>query len=241
MIGLAIAAFFENSSGNLFGTRYAILGYVGLLTALGGLIAAPFAVVRLFFTSRQTVAQEHGLVTDRINKAVEALGAEKDTTVFGRQVQICYGKKTTRVLAFSKGDEPKLEANMIGHPIFYDNFEEDGVSDWQPHQRVDTYERSKTVIEWMEDQMTLGADEAIRSTSDWRPYTVTRQNREVRIGGLLSLEKISEDHPETHIQVMQILTAYIRENASTKPQPLPREILRRSQWWAWQRENSAPP
>lgn len=38
-------------------------------------------------------------------------------------------------------------------------------------------------------------------------------NIEVRIGGLLALERISRSSPDDHIQIMEILCAYIRENA----------------------------
>mgnify|MGYP006276446707 CR=1 FL=1 len=41
-------------------------------------------------------------------------------------------------------------------------------------------------------------------------------NREVRIGGIYALERIAQDSLRDHVQIMEILTAYIRENAPAK-------------------------
>ena len=98
-----------------------------LLLALGGLIAAPLALIRTFNTERQTEATEQGLITDRINKAVEALGAEKTVRENGKEI--------------------------------------------------------------------------------------TRPNIEMRIGAIFALERIAQDSPRDHIHIMEILCAYIRENA----------------------------
>lgn len=43
--------------------------------------------------------------------------------------------------------------------------------------------------------------------------TITEPNLEVRIGGILALERIGKQNPSEHIQIMEILCAYIRENA----------------------------
>ncbi|KAJ54566.1 hypothetical protein ACMU_17825 [Actibacterium mucosum KCTC 23349] len=53
---------------------------------------------------------------------------------------------------------------------------------------------------------------AMRDVRDGDKIT-TQPNIEVRIGGLLALERISKNSPDDHIQIMQILCAYIRENA----------------------------
>ncbi|MFT5159937.1 MAG: hypothetical protein ACI861_002533 [Paracoccaceae bacterium] len=41
----------------------------------------------------------------------------------------------------------------------------------------------------------------------------TKPNIEVRMGGIFALERIGRDSPADHLQIMEILTAYIRENA----------------------------
>ncbi|WP_166416074.1 pentapeptide repeat-containing protein [Cochlodiniinecator piscidefendens] len=42
---------------------------------------------------------------------------------------------------------------------------------------------------------------------------ITEPNLEVRIGGLYALERIAQDSERDHIQIMEILCAYIRENS----------------------------
>jgi uncharacterized protein YjbI with pentapeptide repeats len=42
---------------------------------------------------------------------------------------------------------------------------------------------------------------------------VSEPNLEVRIGAIYALERISQDSPRDHVQIMEILCAYIRENA----------------------------
>ncbi len=119
--------------------RWHILGFVGLVTALGALVSAPLALIRVYTTERQTRTAEQGHMTDRISKAVEQLGAEKTVKVSGND---------------------------------------------------------KTIEE-------------------------TKPNIEVRIGGLLSLERISQDSVKydkgrDHVRVMEIICAYIRENAKAR-------------------------
>lgn len=112
--------------------RWHVLGFVGLITALGALVSAPLALIRVWTTERQTRTSEQGHMTDRISKAVEQLGAEK-------MVKDAEGERTV-------------------------------------------------------------------------------PNIEVRIGGLLSLERIAQDSTRydkgrDHVRVMEILCAYVRENA----------------------------
>ncbi|MEM7267983.1 MAG: pentapeptide repeat-containing protein [Pseudomonadota bacterium] len=53
-----------------------------LLTILGALIAAPLAIIRVTVNERQARTAEEGLITDRITKAIEQLGAEKTVKKF---------------------------------------------------------------------------------------------------------------------------------------------------------------
>ena len=57
--------------------RQILLAIPICIAALGALIALPITLRRLQFTRRQTLAEEEGLITDRINAAVLGLGAEK--------------------------------------------------------------------------------------------------------------------------------------------------------------------
>ena len=43
--------------------------------------------------------------------------------------------------------------------------------------------------------------------------TVSTPNIEVRIGAIYALERIAQDSPRDHVQIMEILCAYVRENA----------------------------
>ncbi len=124
--------------------RWHVLALVGLITAIGGLVGAPLALIRVFTTERQTKAAEEGLITDRITKAVDGLGSEKT------------------VIA------PALDPE--GNP---------------------------------------GRDKNGNMATNER----TVPNLEVRIGAIYALERISQDSPRDHVQIMEILCAYVRENA----------------------------
>ena len=71
----------------------------------------------------------------------------------------------------------------------------------------------------------LGAEKTVKKNGEEE----TLPNIEVRIGGLLSLERIAQDSTNydkgrDHVRVMEILCAYVRENAPAKdaiPFPLP--------------------
>lgn len=115
---------------------------IGLV--LAGLIGVPFLVWRSIIAQKQVKVAEQGLITDRLNKAVEGLGAEK--TVKRR----------------------------ITHP--------DGTTE-------------------------------IEET--------TEPNIEVRIGAIYALERISRDSDSDHVNVMEILCAYICENSHRPPSSQP--------------------
>ena len=56
---------------------------------------------------------------------------------------------------------------------------------------------------------SLGAEKTIKEDDKER----TVPNIEVRIGAILALERMAKKNADVHIQIMEILTAYIRENA----------------------------
>ena len=158
--------------------RWYLLTFTALVAALGALVALPFTVLRTVYTQRQTRTAEQGHVTDQINKAVEALGAEKTV------------KRTRRHITFWLDNER------------YDHFmgpEED----WEiglPDHATDE-----------ESQGLITVEETVPNT-------------EVRIGAIYALERIAQDSLRDHVPIMEILTAYIRQNApasSAVPNPLP--------------------
>ena len=124
----------------------------GIALLLGALVAAatiPFILLRTWINERTATATEEGLITDRINKAVEGLGAEKQVT-------------------FHRTDK-------------------------------------KGKLTYAKDN---GKDDYSKPTI----VTVTKPNLEVRIGAIYALERIAQDSERDHIQIMEILCAYIREN-----------------------------
>ena len=133
----------DNTGGDSGAYRFHFLALVGLMTALAGLVGFPLALLRVWTTERATKATEEGLITDRINKAVANLGADKES------------------------------ADSQGRKIMIPNIE-------------------------------------------------------VRLGGLLALERIAQDSPRDHVQVMEILCAYLRENApATEAIRSPHEVFLR--------------
>ena len=49
---------------------------------------------------------------------------------------------------------------------------------------------------------------------NWTSFEETKPNLEVRIGAIYALERIAQDSDRDHVQIMEILCAYIRQNAS---------------------------
>ena len=110
------------------GTTVALL--MGVLAAAATIF---FSIIRVWINERTATATEEGLITDRISKAVEGLGAEKTVKRDGEES--------------------------------------------------------------------------------------TTPNLEVRIGAIYALERIAQDSLRDHIQIMEILCAYIRENAPLRETP----------------------
>ncbi|WP_262694396.1 pentapeptide repeat-containing protein [Kordiimonas aquimaris] len=133
---------------------------------LAALIGVPFLVWRSIVAQKQVDVAEQGQITDRINKAVQGLGAEKVV----RQLE-----ETPRYK--KRGDEwlRDEEGNLI------------------PAIRPD----GKAFI-------------------DRETFELTQPNLEVRVGAIYALERLAQDSLRDHIQIMEILCAYIRENAPQK-------------------------
>ncbi len=82
--------------------------------------------------------------------------------------------------------------------------------------------RVQKVLEWEDDENRSDLPAGlIDEPGDWQSFRVTRPNLEVRIGAILTLERIARDNPDDHIRVMDILCAYIRENSKAEDAPEP--------------------
>ena len=92
--------------------RWYALSFVGLLTALAGIIGTPLALIRVFTTERQTAAQETGLITDRISKAIDQLG-HKNTAV-----RIGAIHSLERIIADSSKDRDMVMRTLNAYLVF---------------------------------------------------------------------------------------------------------------------------
>ncbi|KPP87182.1 MAG: Pentapeptide repeats (8 copies) [Rhodobacteraceae bacterium HLUCCA08] len=142
--------------------RVTLITLAGLTATLGAVIALPFTLLRTHFSRRQTEATEQGLITDRINTAVQALGTDKEVN--------------------------EHLTNDQGEKLYHERDGAAGELDFKRPVMV----------------------------------TTTRPNLEVRIGAILALERLARQNLDFHVQIMEILCAYVRENApasSATPDP----------------------
>ncbi|MCB1417506.1 MAG: pentapeptide repeat-containing protein [Notoacmeibacter sp.] len=196
--------------------RVHYLALVGLMTALAGLIGAPLAIHRLYTVERQTKATEEGLITDRINKAVEGLGAEKTVERIGRAVTVFYGKPTTMThsvdvgASFEVPEKSEVVSSAKQQPWVNPRTDDVEIND---EYEVRTWPNVRTEIEWRDEKLKLEQTDKVSAEGDWQVFKQTVPNLEVRIGAIYALERIAQDSLRDHIQIMEILCAYIRENA----------------------------
>jgi len=59
----------------------------------------------------------------------------------------------------------------------------------------------------------LGAEKKVKVTENGHVIERTEPNIEVRIGAILALERIAKKNLDVHVQIMEFLCTYIRENA----------------------------
>lgn len=74
-------------------------------------------------------------------------------------------------------------------------------------------DEERTEIEWQGSQLAIGDEEFVGEEGDWSVFSESVPNIEVRVGAIYGLERIAQDSTRDHIQIMEILTSYIRENA----------------------------
>lgn len=137
---------------------------------LAAIVGIPFVIWRSYVAHKQVDIAEQGLITDRINKAVEGLGATTEVNRLGR------------IIGWKENGKDHLE------------------------------------FEWHDDRVDLPDGVALdpEVTTEWRNVSLTKPNLEVRIGAIYALERIAQDSLRDHVQIMEILCAYIRENAPAR-------------------------
>ncbi|TVS03880.1 MAG: hypothetical protein EA407_05585, partial [Rhodobacteraceae bacterium] len=151
----------------------------GLGALIAAFLGAPFVIYGTWLRHKTNRLEQEGHMTDRINKAVEQLGAEKTVKFEARFIEFkrASGGDNLYETRINKGQKPDLPDDVTWHEA-------------KPWQTVDE----------------------------------TVPNIEVRIGAILSLERIAQDstandNGRDHVRVMEILCAYIRENAPANNAP----------------------
>jgi len=111
-------------------------------------------------------------------------------------------------------NDPKLEglrnlllglAAFLGLPFFI-------LRTWIAERQTRTSEQGHMTERLAKAVELLGTDKRVKLQD---VAEVTAPNLEVRLGAIYALERISQDSPRDHWQVMEILSAYMRENART--------------------------
>ncbi len=171
------------------------------VAALLGVMAAAtifFSIIKVWINERQTTATEQGQITDRINQAVQGLGAEKTGSRIGRPITVKLADSTARLTEMTGGKPHATRIHWQGQPAPY-----------------------RLIEETVEDE------------GEWQVFSETQPNLEVRIGALYALERIMQDSERDHIQIMEILCAYIRQNAQVTDVPLPDGDPTPQEWKYW--------
>ena len=198
---------------------------LGAGALIAAILGAPFVIWGTVIRHRQLGFQKDGHITDRISKAVEQLGAEKVVERIGRPVTIFTGKPErinySEETAIKLADKPRTKLAQKEWDRSW-NHDTDDVEEGY-RQTVTTWPTERTVIQWQGEPVDLGKDEEVGSEGAWQVFKETAPNIEVRIGGLLSLERIAQDSVaydkgRDHVRVMEILCAYIRNNAPVERQ-----------------------
>ncbi|WP_334194087.1 pentapeptide repeat-containing protein [Pararhodobacter sp.] len=184
---------------------------IGLGGLTAALLGAPFLIWGTILKHQTVRWQKEGHMTDRISKAVEQLGAEKKVDRIGRHV----------VIRYTPPGDPLFDDRDIGPP------------------------EDRTEIEWRDESIHLAPNELVIDEGNWQAFAETVPNLEVRIGAILSLERIAQDSTthdkgRDHVRVMEILCAYIRENAPARTakdhpfgdwEPLKDDATEDERWW----------
>jgi hypothetical protein len=207
----------------LFGGSTSSLGTGALIAALLG---APFVIWGTVLKHQTLRYQKDGHITDRITSAVEQIGVEKAVNRIGRPVTIWTGKPKRFSCQKDIMDkylvEPRSKVTGSERSKSYNN-ETDEV--WEGIlYNISIWPNERTVIQWQGEEIASLDNEEIDAVGDWQVFTTTEPNIEVRIGAILSLERIAQDSTihdkgRDHVRVMEVLCAYVRENAPASEAP----------------------
>nr|WP_296430870.1 pentapeptide repeat-containing protein [Roseovarius sp. BRH_c41] len=197
---------------------------LGAGALIAALLGAPFLIWSTVLKHQTVRYQKEGHITDRITKAVEQLGAEKSVDRIGRPATIWTGTPSQMSVGSESRDkyleEPR--SRLMGSE-WSQRYNEEADEVWEGRlYDIHTWPSEKTVIQWQGEEIALVKSEEIGNVGDWQVFTETVPNIEVRIGAILSLERIAQDSTRydkgrDHVRVMEILCAYVKENSTAQP------------------------
>ncbi len=219
MGSMVLYQFFRAAAGSTVNSHEEIRN-IGLVVA--ALFGVPFVIWRATVAQKQADVAEQSHITDRISKAVEQLGAEKSVNRIGRPLRIRIGCRTYTITKPFESEPSLSEYSEViskGEPYKKAEYFED-VDDVDETVVVDytvqTWREVRTDIEWQAEVVKLDEKEQIEAHGEWQVFSETQPNIEVRLGGIYALERIGKDSPQDHLQIMEILTAYVRGNSPAK-------------------------
>jgi len=113
------------------------------------------------------------------------------------------GHITDRINTAVQGLAAQKEVNQIGRTVLFRVSDPDGAD----------HDERQTEIEWKDETIQIPDGMRVSEEDAWQVFTQTQPNLEVRIGAIYALERIAQDSDRDHVQIMEILCAYIRQNA----------------------------
>lgn len=182
--------------------------------AVVAVLGTPFVVWRASVAQKQANTAEQSHITDQVNKAVDGLGAEKTVDRIGRPVTIFCGKPQEYTQPIPDTNSFELGPRSLEIKRYRDTtMTPDGEVSAGLHVDFKTWPEERTEIEWQGTKLEIEDSAEISWRGEWKVFSETVPNIEVRIGAIYALERISQDSTRDHIRIMEILCAYIRENA----------------------------
>ena len=202
---------------------------LGAGAMIAALLGAPFVIWGTVLRHQTLRYQKEGHITDRITSAVEQLGAEKNVDRIGRPVTIWTGTPVQVSCGAESKDKYLQEprSTVMGSE-WSQRYNESTDEVWEGRlYDVYTWPTEKTIIQWQGEEVSLEGTDRVSKVGAWQVFTETVPNIEVRIGAILSLERIAQDSTmhdkgRDHVRVMEILCVYVRENSNaTETQECP--------------------
>lgn len=204
-----LAALFDD------GADHEAIRNLGLVVA--AVLGAPFVFWRAIIAQKQAYTAEQSHITDQINKAVSGLGTEKTIDRIGRPIKLYLGNSHDLTHLVKDLSNFTLAPRSKKLSTQRSNFVDENFNEFDGFDvEVRTWDEEETKIEWQGRPLQIADGHAIAEVGDWSVFSETLPNLEVRVGAIYALERIAQDSARDHIQIMEILSAYIRENAPVR-------------------------